>query len=504
MSSITLSITSVGEAVSEVLDYISEFYGREDYDQGIEDALSSVFNEFRDDLWVLIEYPYVDKVYRDSYYTYFASKNNAYARDCIRVCVFSGEIALEQFRTLEGEEELRRDFLGYVVIRPTFSHPVGRTLLDKRAFKENNFVICNYQGNVAVNGVKLNVSGFPYSSQDTESISCAETTIWSIMEYFGNRYPEYKPTYPSNIIGVLSRFSKQRLLPSNGLTVDQISYALKEFGFGTSVYAREEAYGDEIENIIAYYIESGIPVIVTFENESSAHAIVIIGYETGGAIDFDSVSTSEISYGEEKVSYFDYTDVPKRYVVNDDNLAPYRTIDLGDPVEYYEEDWGFGGSTISSVIVPLYKKIYLEVTKARELALAILADADFGYRYDEGFVFRFFLTSSRSFKEHISRSELGGAHKDCIILSRMPKFVWCAEFYEKGDFHAAVGAEYGGMGAGKASGLVIIDATEANEVSNDSLIFAGYPDRVLVKNEGKFVTLSEPLGFYKGFKSNLS
>lgn len=492
MSSITLSITSVGEAVVEVLSFINDFYGREDYDQGIEGALRSVFDELREDLWVLIEYPYVDKVYRDSYYTYYASKNNEYARDCIRVSLFSEEIELDQFRTAAGEEDLRKAFLGYIVIRPTFTHPVGRTLLDKRAFRESNFVICNYQGNVAVNGVKLNVSGFPYSSQDEESISCAETTIWSIMEYFGNRYADYKPTYPSHIIHVLNRFSKQRLLPSNGLTVDQISFALKEFGFGTNVYARDEAYGDEIENIIGYYIESGIPVIVTFENESSAHAIVIIGHEVSGAVDFNSVAGSELLYGDDRVSYFDSSDIPRRYVVNDDNLPPYRMIGLGDPVEHYEEDWGFGGSAISSVIVPLYKKIYLEVTKARELALAILADADFGYRYEEGFVFRLFLTSSRSFKEHISRSELDGLQKDYIILSRMPKFVWCAEFYEKGEFVS-----------GKASGLVVIDATEANEVSNDALIFAGYPDRVLVKNDGNFVFLPEPLGRYMGFKSNL-
>ena len=51
---------------------------------------------------------------------------------------------------------------------------------------------------------------------------------------------DYKPTKPSSIINVLNKFSKQRLLPSNGLTVDQISFVLKEFGLG-QVYAEDEA-----------------------------------------------------------------------------------------------------------------------------------------------------------------------------------------------------------------------------------------------------------------------
>jgi Papain-like cysteine protease AvrRpt2 len=494
MSSIKLTIAPIEETVDEILDFIEEFYQREDYDLEIENELHKLFDELKEDLWTLIEYPYVDKVYRDSYYSYFASKHNAYARDCIRVSFFASEINHEEFRSAADESRLKNLFRGYLVIRPTFSCPIGRSLFDKRAFEEDDFVLCHYQGNVAINGVKLTVDGFPHSSQDAESISCAETTIWSVMEYFGNRYADYKPTYPSQIIQTLDRYSRQRMLPSNGLTVDQTSFALKEFGFGTSVYARDGAYGEEIENIIAYYIESGIPVIASIENDSIAHAIVIIGHEKDTTTNFNSVKKRKIDYpGGQQIEYVDYTDVPKKYLVNDDNLAPYRKIGLNAPSEHYTDRPDFLGCTIESVVVPLYKKIYLEVTKARELALAIVSDSDFGFAFQPGFVFRFFLTSSRSFKEHISRlPELPANQKDLLILVGMPKFIWCAEYYVQADFQNHI-----------AAGLLVIDATEANQVWMDSLIFAGYPDRIVIKSETEFVPLQESFTGYLRFKNNL-
>ena len=57
------------------------------------------------------------------------------------------------------------------------------------------------------------------------------------MEYFGEKYSNYKPVLPSIIINQLTSVSYERQIPSNGLNVDKISYALKEFGCGTRIYA---------------------------------------------------------------------------------------------------------------------------------------------------------------------------------------------------------------------------------------------------------------------------
>lgn len=492
MSSIEISITKIEDAVDTIKAAIETFFGKSDLDLNIESELYKITDTLRDDLWVLIEYPYVDKVYRDSYYTYFASKHNTYHRDCIRVSFFTDEITLGQFRSHSEEGLLQKKFVGYLIIRPTFHCPIGRSLLNKKAFADNDYSICDYIGDVSVNGVKLRVQGFPHCSQDTESISCAETTIWSIMEYFGNKYADYRPTSPSQIVSLLNEFSKQRLLPSTGLTVDEISFALKEFGFGSNIYSREEAYGDEIENIIAYYIESGIPVIAAVKNETVGHAIAVIGRQNDSTTDLSKTRRRELEYLDTTVEYIDYTDISRKYIVNDDNLAPYRAVDLGYPVEHYDPDGDFKGCIIEAVVVPLYKKIYLEVIKARALALTIISDKNFGYKFSGGFVFRFFLASSRSFKEHVFRSQLNDDYKDYLILTAMPKFIWCAEIYDQADLQDH-----------KVAALVILDATEANQIFIDSLIFAGYPDRTFVKDDDEFVTLKQSFGPYHRFRHNL-
>ena len=72
---------------------------------------------------------------------------------------------------------------------------------------------------------------------------------------------------------------------------------------------------------------------------------------------------------------------------------------------------------IQSIVVPLYKKIYLEVVKSKQLSLSILSDETLGYIPKNGFVFKHFLTSSRSFKEHIAlQNDLNPTIKNIIIL----------------------------------------------------------------------------------------
>ncbi|HVS98195.1 MAG TPA: papain-like cysteine protease family protein [Puia sp.] len=493
MSFIEYFICPLADAIDNTVGLIEEVY--EKRDQEIESNLAGCLDFLKDELHCLIEYPYVDRIYRDSYYSYFSSKHNEYYRDCIRISLFDIKLKDSDFRSRKSIPRLEAAFRGYVIIRPTFPHIIGRTLIDPRAFKKGNFRICQYSAAVSVNGIKLQVSGFPFSSQDGESISCAETTIWGIMEYFGNKYADYQPAAPSKIIQVLNQHSKKRLIPSAGLTVDQISLALKEFGFGTQIYAAEDAYGLELMNIISVYIESGIPIIAALENESTGHAVLLIGHEKDHLRHFSDASRREIEYhylGKVK-KYIDYSDLPKRFIVNDDNLTPYRSISLSDPVEHYEPTSGFMGCTIAEIVVPLYKKVYLDVLDAKGLILQILVDIDFGYELASDFVFRFFLASSRSFKYHVAcLPGLPVKLKDYIVACKMPKFIWCGEFSTKGSFLN-----------GKVAALILVDATEANNGSMDSLIFAGYPDRCVVQLQKEFIPLPSKFRGYTKFVSNL-
>ena len=149
---------------------------------------------------------------------------------------------------------------------------------------------------------------------------------------------------------------------------------------------------------------------------------------------------------------------------------------------------------IDSIIVPLYPKIYLEAVVAKELFLQIIKDDKVGYDFSNNFVFRYFLASSRSFKNHVSKlDKIDKELKVSILSLKMPKFVWCSEFYTKEGYTSADKI---------ALGVVILDATEANRESIDALIFAGYPDRCISMIENNFASLRHKLEYYTYF-SNL-
>ncbi|ATP56508.1 hypothetical protein CPT03_08490 [Pedobacter ginsengisoli] len=482
------------DAVEAILSFIKLAYDRDDDGLELSNALHGIFDELKDDLCVLIEYPYVDKVFRDSYYSYFSSKHQDYSRYCLRVALFAQPIREKDFRSPDKFNYLQENFLGYIVIRPTFPKILGRSLLSKKAIEDDGFLCCTFKENVAINGVKLDVSGFSHCSQDGETITCAETTIWSVMEYFGHKYADYKPTYPSKIVNVLHETSTERMIPSPGLSDSQISYALRRFGFGTYMYSLDlNTNPAEMERIISIYTDSGIPTIAILNNEFTSHAIVVIGHETDKALDFAKQKKTKIDYLDEEIDYIDYANIKKRFVIQDDNLAPYRLIDLRNPTSENYEDPKFEGCTIQTVVVPLYKKIYLEAIRAKKLLLAVLVDRDFGYKFDKNFVFKAFLTSSRSFKNHIVHlTTLDPTVKDGLLKTPMPKFIWCAEIYSSHNFSRNI-----------AGGLIIVDATEPLAGKKDGFIFGGYPDKVIMKDGNKFINLQKGFKTYKEFKNNL-
>lgn len=493
---IEFEITPIEEANDAILGAIKEFFYSEVeeafIDPQIETEICKYIEELKEDLWCFIEYPYVDKVYRDSYYNYYASKHSTYKRDCIRVSLFREEIKADDFVDPAKHEEINSNYLGFFVIRPTMNAPFGRSIINPEAFIKNDFKICSCKTTSMVYGVKVETSGFPHSSQDRETIKCAETTIWGIMEYFGNKYVEYKPTLPSKIHKALESISIERQLPSDGLTMDEISYTLKSFGFGTRIYSHKPY---SINNIIDCYIESGIPVLTGLESaiNEQGHIVITVGKKYENEIKWEDVKTSVFRARGKDIEYIDSTDIPSRHVIQDDNLVPYRLIELSNPGEHYEDD-DSKAYFIDSIIVPLYPKIYLEAVVAKELFLQIIKDDKVGYDFSHNFVFRYFLASSRSFKNHISKlDKIDKELKTSILALKMPKFIWCGEFYSKEGFSAVEKS---------AQGLVILDATEANSTSIDALIFAGYPDRCISMIENNFASLRHKLEYYTYF-SNL-
>lgn len=457
------------------------------------------FESLKDEICLLAETSYVDGFYRDSYYHYFSSKLNCYSRDCIRISLFDGEVSEEDFADPDKYDVLQGKYRGFYVLRPTFPLVIGRSVISPEALKDSEMRLCVSDFNTTANGLKLRVCGFPHSSQDTETITCAETTLWAIMEYFGNKYAYYKPVQPSKIIKQLNDLSYERQVPSRGLAVHQISYALKEFGFGTRMYGKDQ-YGDEFERLLSCYVESGIPLVIAIQNEVAGigHALLAVGRENDYSTRFDELEPCNID--DEKcllamalndIEIYDYDSMPKRFVFIDDNHPVYQKATLAKPAEHYpSDDWR--KCTITHFIAPLYPKIYLEAFQAKKYVIQFLLTGPQPIREHSEIVLRVFLASSRSYKHELARNNgVSGELKNLLIETQMSKFIWVAEISTKELIKA-----------GKASGLMIVDATEANVYHKvNPLIMAVFDGNLLVleKSSGKLqkkVLHSEPFSIY--------
>ena len=192
----------------------------------------------RDDLTVVVEYEYVDSIYRDEYYNFYATKFYEYRRNGIRLSFVEGGILTEgESLDYSKRNELVRGYLGFIVLRP-LQACVGRNVISCRAKKEAyaDISICKVKVESTVAGIKVLAEGFPHSSQDSEMMTCAETSLWSVLEYYGNKYSHYKPILSSEIVDTLKTTAIQRQLPSNGLTFNQVTRCLRNFGFSPRIY----------------------------------------------------------------------------------------------------------------------------------------------------------------------------------------------------------------------------------------------------------------------------
>jgi hypothetical protein len=453
--------------------------------------LDEMFDEMHQDLQVLIEYPYVDKVYRDSYYYYYSSKNQKYERDCIKVSVFDSSAQEGWFRDSSKLDELDQSYLGYLVIRPTIPQIIGRTWIDPSAFLTNHYKICKAPSSTTSAGIKFSVNSFPHSSQNSETMACAESTIWAVMEYFGMKYPEYTPTLPSKITEVLKNYSSERLLPSKGLRFDQISFALNKFGFGVQGY-HQNSFKDEFFKILRTYIESGIPVIVAIKNENVGHAQIVIGRAKFDDDHIDNLVAVPLGNGS-SVALIE--DIPLDYIFIDDNKPPFQMAALETPTSFYlPEHTQFADAKISSFVVPLYSKIYLEAASARKYFKIFLTafQNEFQLYQNTEFVLKIFLASSRSYKDYVVReSDMHPLQAEIILVEPMPKFIWLAELSTR-DL----------IKQNKANGLLIIDATETHQHG----LLAGFiENHYFVHKMNKDVRMKNvPLQSFNCYNKNLS
>ena len=430
------------------------------------DNIKPHFDALKDDVCFLAETGYVDAFYRDSYYYYYSSKFKRYERDCIKISLFRKDIRDEDFFDPSQYEKLQTKYLGFYVLRPTFPMLMGRSVISPLALKDSSIKICTCVFSEMACGLEFKVDGFPHSSQDTESISCAETALWAIMEYFGHKYSYYKKVLPSEIIEYLKEIAFERQIPSRGLIVDQMSFVLKKCGLAPVIYSRED-FECEFDSLLACYVESAIPLIVAFENDGSSveHALIVVGRESGCEWKVDNI------YEANGFTIIDYDSLPKKFVFVDDNKPVYQKAYLSEPAGYYaDSEWK--SCKINYFIVPFYQEVYVEARYVKNYIINFLFSDLLPISKGSEVIVRTFLVSSESYKnELMCGNGIDGDLKYYIVEKQMPKFIWVGELSTKVLIKEK-----------KANGVIILDATEANNYNN-LLIVVVYEDTLIKFDE---------------------
>jgi len=438
----------------KILSEINSFF-EESFGFGIAHTefyrIEELFQKMRENISFVLEYPYIDKHHLDCYSTYFSTKFGIFQKDCIRVHIFEKDIEATHIEKIYEDTSinlLKKSYLGFFILRPLSEKPLGRSLISPKAFANNNFYCCIMQQKVSLCGIELNVDGFPHVAQDGEMHTCAESAIWSLVNYYSSKYENYKYISPSEVLNSSSEVTQHRSLPSIGLNVGEIALCLKSKGFHCVVYNKDRIINITLREVINLYIESGIPVLIVIATEKAGHAVLAIGH-----VD------EKISIPEKKV-WEDVCGFDKGLVFIDDNKPPYQLAKFDNPTEYYEAEI-FKDMNIQSMIVPMPRYVYLEADHAMSLVREIFETGKTALSLtNKKWLTRLLLTRSRSYKSWIVK-EGGIAEivlKKILMLIKLPEFVWICEIYT-GD----------GYENENASGLLILDAT--GNVSLSSVLF---------------------------------
>lgn len=429
---------------------------------------------------------YVDWVYRDSYYFYFSGKHFCYSRFCKRIFLFANTFD-KPLLDLEPDD-LEKDFVGSIVIRPIPQRSVGRTLLNPKYFLGD--AQCYVRGaeyNMVAFGKRVSVRAFPYSMQDGETATCAETTILNLLDYYSRSYPEYHYLLPSDINRIAKENGYERSLPTHGLKYEMISKAFCESGFYPRLYSSEKMPKDKFRRILYYYIESGIPLSLGVSaGVQNKHSVIVIGH--GKVNDKKEQLQQNIYASYDKKSdnivwICDAADIVNEFCIMDDNQMPYK---LAECNLYEQYQLMLGNYIIETMMVPLYKRMYLEASDASEIFKVIIASNEYGincadFECIEGgkslgsqrnpLAVRIFMTSSRSLRKCRDKQFAHGNEevRSWYSTTVFPKFVWVCELSTVEMYSKEV------------IGEIILDATSSADAYADSLIIAHYPRRIFCR-----------------------
>lgn len=291
----------------------------------------------------VLEPEYIDADYRDEHSTFWYSTFRQYPAVAARLHFFVESPAHFDRAAPEPSILESGEYLGYIVLRPVPTAPVGRTMIrwnPDDVTPRGAVVLCQAADRVNVFGSELDIEAAPFYAQDRRLTRCGHATMMSTAFYY-YRYLRGNRVLPGAIAEAASKVlnDQGRAIPSPGVNLTQLLEAATAIGVPPRVYslARPE---EDPEALICRYLNSHFPVVIF----ARSHAFLLVGYQRVPAAD-----------GSHEI----------RFLRHDDESGPYEWVDLRvDPHGMW-----------SSVIVPLPTKVHLSGVEAENVGKLFLESA---------------------------------------------------------------------------------------------------------------------------------
>ena len=492
-SSITLKSVNIEQGDFSVLNNMNDLIT-----SGVVDLIKSDDRLQKYCKSVLVEFPYYDREYLSTYYTFFSRKFRSYPKECCRLLFFSTRLNTPDNVLNEAEDVLlqinNENFLGFATIIPTNGKTqISRVVVKAAPVDEDDSIkgynLIKYRTKVHCLGKELIVDGFESLKQVGPCV-CGHAAFWGIASH----HSQWRG-YSSMSAGEIDKILRQDVANgvTTGVTADQLSQLISKSGSMPIMRSINSIGQQNLLYEIFAYLDSRIPVLLLFEN--ALHVVVAVGIDkfsiSQNDVDREALpllnenaddnlcasAPSDIELMDQKkcdiITERLFADRVKDIIIIDDNNFSYtklkftakRCHSVSDSAEVVcggHERRELTMLGISGFIVPMYPRINLQyrhviallnrlllasIHRSQSHTFAASDNLDIEEKLilhlsmDKLCDIRVFLTSSNSYKEYLIDEEQHQMGQSCAAELRnmrfriMPKMIWCAEFLDRKDFH---------------------------------------------------------------------
>lgn len=383
---------------------------------------------------ILIEHKYIDKDYRSAYYNFYSKKGQHYRLDCVRLHFFDETVSFDEntLTLTSSDEYLTHHYFGFIVLRPTGSGTIGRSVLspDVRTGADRFIITADHK--VHLLGYKLVVQGFPSMDQHEDISVCAHAACWSILRHNSESYNTYRERLLHDVTVMAHPFDPGGLVPSQGLALFNAERIFQQADAFPVIIARELGNPSDYSfyRQLTAYIDSKFPVFAA--DHTKGHAVALVGYDWRTPL---NSGVPGIRYSWDEI---------KSFAAIDDNHLPYLSIPKTGGMFYSIEN-------IDSFIVALPEKVFYPADAVDHLAPNLFGmGTSLGWPTADKSIIRYFITTGSSLRSAVRKraSEYAPDLFKAIMMLPYAQFVWVVEVATEEEWSK-----------NQVAGRAIIDAT---------------------------------------------